>query len=108
MAARQRRSGPHRGHSAAHAPVGQASLRLPEPPERLAALRREHDGLLRKVAAKRREMQRLQARVEETANVVHGTLHPLVAELRGIERELHALFAELLAPRRLRPAFPPT
>jgi hypothetical protein len=78
------------------APVG---LRLQEPPERLSALLREHDRLLKKIDRKKKDLEGLVQRVQ-AAGVALAGAQPLIALREGLDREIHAIFDHLLARKR--------
>jgi len=71
-------------------------LRLQEPPERLAALLREHDRLLKKIGQAKKGLARMSERIAEVARTL-AREHELVAECRRLDSDIHALFAELLS-----------
>lgn len=75
-------------------------VRQPESP-RLLALLAEHRKLLGQVTRKRQELARLEADVRALMVRVMPRMEPLVERMQEMDREIHALFAELLAPGRL-------
>ncbi|MEP6655492.1 MAG: J domain-containing protein [Myxococcales bacterium] len=74
-------------------------LMAQEPPERLSALMREHNQLLKKIARKRKDFEGLSRRIQETGTALAGA-RPLIAEAERLDLEIHALFDELLARNR--------
>ena len=72
---------------------GSASIRVQQKPERLSALLHAHHRLLDKIKLKRRELQRLEERVQTTMSAASSRLQPVIAEIAQRDRELHALFA---------------
>ena len=79
---------------------GTASLRVQQKPERLSALLHAHERLLEKIKLKRRELQRLEERLHTTMSAAESRLHPVIVDIGKLDRELHALFAELLTRKR--------
>jgi hypothetical protein len=75
-------------------------VRQPRSP-RLLRLLAEHQKLLQQVARKRQQLARLEADVRAVASRVMPRLEPLVERKREMDREIHALFVELLVPGRL-------
>jgi hypothetical protein len=71
------------------------------PSWRSQVLRRERERLLREIGRKKRELERLTRRVEETLSASRGRIAPVLERHREAELEVHALFADLLQPRRL-------
>jgi len=63
------------------------------------ALLREHERLLRAIAAKKKATAALAARIEEAQRKFAGA-QPLVEQCRLLDEEIHAMFAELLARKR--------
>lgn len=81
------------------------SLRLSAKPELLTALLREHRQLLTKIKQRKTELQRLTERIQTTMSEFASKAQPLMTEIKQLDRELHLLFAGLLArqqPRRTR------
>lgn len=77
-----------------------AGLRVSAKPELLTALLREHRHLLTKITHRKNEMQRLSERIQTTVIEFVSKTQPLLTETTQLDRELHALFAELLARKR--------
>ena len=67
--------------------------------ERWVALLREHERLLKAIAAKKKATAALAARIEE-AQRKFAAAQPLVEQCRRLDEEIHVLFAELLARKR--------
>ncbi len=80
-------------------PPAQASLSVPEAPERLVALQREHEHLLRKIKNKKKDVDRLVEKIRELAQTA-AQLQPLANEAKALDAEIHGLFRELLARKR--------
>ena len=76
-----------------------SDLRAQAPPERLAALRFAHARLLQAIAAKKKSLDKLDARIDDTARRM-ATLGPLRDQLVQLDGEVHRLFDELLARKR--------
>lgn len=72
-------------------------LAVGSPDLRVAALLRERDQLLRKIAAKDRERGRLQQSSEELSRTLRSELPPIFARQQQISAELKKLFEELLS-----------
>jgi hypothetical protein len=68
---------------------------------RLSGLLRQHQQLLKNVAGKRRELEKLRQQIEEQAAKVAARIVPLQDRLLALDREIHALFKTLLAKKRL-------
>jgi len=77
----------------------QTELSLAAPPERLLALLRVHDRLMRAVAARKKSLSALTAKIEDVARRMTEAW-PIADECRHLDEEIHALFAELLARKR--------
>lgn len=92
-ASQKRSSAPPPGAS----PSAGASLAVRQPSQRIAALLHEHRQLLSKIKQKKAERQRLAERIESAMSVGQRDGLPLLAEIMEIDRQVHALFAELLA-----------
>src|SRR6187549_1749101 len=73
-------------------------LRPQAPPERLAALQFTHARLLKAIADKKRSLDKLDARIEETATRM-AALGPVRDQLVAIDVEVHGLFKDLLSRR---------
>lgn len=73
---------------------------LQQEPQRLAALLREHGQLLAKIKQKKGERERLEERIRETIRSAQTRALPLVDELLGLDRQIHALFTELLGRKK--------
>jgi hypothetical protein len=69
------------------------------PSDRLAALRFTHGRLLKAIAAKKKSLDKLDARIDETARRM-ATLSPLRDRLVKLDGDVHRLFKELLARKR--------
>jgi hypothetical protein len=80
--------------------AGAAEIRVQAPPERLAAARFAHARLLKAIAAKKKSLDKLDARIDETAQRM-ATLAPLRDRLVALDGEVHALFQTLLARKQL-------
>ena len=78
---------------------GPAELRTQAPSDRLAALRFTHGRLLKAIAAKKQSLDKLDARIDETARRM-ATLSPLRDQLVKLDGDVHRLFQELLARKR--------
>lgn len=78
--------------------AGQA-LRVQHRPERLAALEREHQQILAKIRQKKGEQRRLAARIRDALTLLESELRPAMDALARLDREIHGLFAALLARR---------
>jgi hypothetical protein len=81
--------------------LNQTGLVFQKLPERLSALRHEHDRLLGKVAARKRALERLADDVQRLGARMAHEFGPVVAEMQSLSAEIHGLFAELLAPGQL-------
>jgi len=79
--------------------AGTSALRTQAPSERLEALRFAHARLLKAIAAKKKNLDKLDARIEETASRM-ATLGPLRDQLLQLDAEVHRLFKDLLARKR--------
>jgi hypothetical protein len=71
------------------------------PPERLEALRREHDRLLGKATLKKQQVQDVRERLLTLQRAVARRIAPLHEQLDAVSEELHLLFKELLRRGRL-------
>ena len=71
------------------------------PPSRLLALLRQHEKLLATAANKRRDLDRAKERARRVQGTMTTRVAPLTVELFEVERDLHAVFAVLLAKGRL-------
>lgn len=80
-------------------PPAQASLQLQEPPERLAALLREHGLLLKQIRQKKKDFDHLLERTNELGQGL-ARAQPLADEGARLDGEIHALFAGLLSRKR--------
>ncbi|HEX2656739.1 MAG TPA: J domain-containing protein, partial [Polyangia bacterium] len=80
--------------------AGAAEIRVQAPPERLAAARFAHARLLKAIAAKKKSLDKLDARIDETAQRM-AMLAPLRDRLVALDGEVHALFQTLLARKQL-------
>jgi hypothetical protein len=69
--------------------------------ERSNALRLERQRLLGEIDRRRRELSKALAEIDLTKTEVDAALAPIAARQTDTEREIHALFAKLLAPGRL-------
>src|SRR6185437_902785 len=87
--------------SASARPPTQGSLRLQDPPERIAALLREHEGLLKKIEREKKSLAKLGERIRELARRLGGE-ESLMAESERLDDDVHALFAELLSRKSAR------
>lgn len=68
-------------------------------------LESEKERLLGRVAAARRKQERLVGEMRAAATTLAGEVEPIMAELRRLDREIHALFREILdEPRRAKKA----
>lgn len=77
-------------------------LAVQQTPQRVAALLREHQRLLAKIKQKKAERARLLAGIDEAMTIGQREGLPLTTELLAMDRQVHALFAELLA-RKMQP-----
>jgi hypothetical protein len=86
--------------------TGDAALMAQRKPQRLAALLHEHQQLLLKIQQKKAECERLTKHIESAISVGRHEALPLFEEMMTLDRQLHELFAELLArkpqPRKTR------
>jgi hypothetical protein len=71
------------------------------PSGRLRALLAEHEKLLKAVARKRERVRRLGEELQTQGGRVASVVEPLRDRLVALDAEVHALFGELLAGRRL-------
>jgi len=72
---------------------------------RLSALLLEQQRLLKRVALKRQDLEKLREELRQQGARIAAHVDPLAERLRCLDREVHALFGELLAERKLpRPA----
>ena len=78
----------------------EAGLSVQAKPERLAALLRANQHLLRKIKAKRQNITRLVEKLRTTATTAVGLLAPVYLEMEQLDQQGHALFAELLSRKR--------
>jgi hypothetical protein len=78
-----------------------ASLRVRPASARLDALLAERGRLMKRVALKRKDLERLRAGIAELGALVNGRVHPILEQTARLDAEVHALFAELLRPGRL-------
>ena len=69
------------------------------PSARLVALLREHGRLLTKIGHRKRELAKLGERIREMSQRL-AAAQPVIEECARLDREIHALFAELLARKR--------
>lgn len=90
-----------RSKKARPAAVDGSALRLGAPGTRLAALRALHAGLLKEVARKRRDLEKMEEEMQAASSGVGSRLEPIRAAFFRVDGEIHALFSELLAPGRL-------
>ena len=79
----------------------QLDLVLAQPGERATALGRERDRMLKEIARRRKELGRAEDEIDAASEQFHSTVGPFIEQQSSIEREIHALFAVLLAPGRL-------
>lgn len=77
-----------------------SALAVQQTPQRVAALLHEHRLLLAKIRQKQAERTRLTAGIDEAMRVCQRDGLPLLDEIVSIDRQLHALFAELLARKK--------
>jgi hypothetical protein len=99
---RTRSTSPSASPSAPRARVPAAppgGLAVPAPPARLVALLREHGRLLTKIGHKKRDLAKLAERIRDLTQRLVAT-QPVIDECARLDREIHALFAELLARKR--------
>lgn len=75
-------------------------MRVQAKPERLVALLRANQHLLTKINAKRQNLARLVEKLRIAATTAVGLLEPVYLEMEQMDRQGHALFAELLARKR--------
>src|SRR5881394_1338262 len=74
------------------------SLAPAEAPERLLGLLRQHDRIRAAIAAKKRSLVKLGAAIDAVMQRL-ARAQPAIEGCRSLDRELHALFGELLARR---------
>ena len=79
----------------------QTGLRLQQPAEALSALLRERSRLLKKIAAKRQELEQECETIRSTMQTLMSKMQGLVIERNQLVDEMHRLFDELLAEGRL-------
>ncbi len=84
-----------------HTDKPQLGLRLHTSSERLHALEKERERLLRDVQKKKVQVDQMAEKAQESARVVFEKVAPIIAQTDALCLELHALFVELLAPGRL-------
>ena len=75
-------------------------LAVQQTPQRVAALLQEHQRLLAKIKQKKAERTRLLAGIDEAMSIGQREGLPLTGELLAMDRQIHALFAELLARKK--------
>lgn len=75
-------------------------MRVQAKPERLVALLRANQHLLTKIKGKRQNLARLIEKLRTAAPTAVGMLEPVYLEIEQMDRQGHALFAELLARKR--------
>jgi hypothetical protein len=76
-----------------------SSLSIAEPSQRVTALRRERDRLLKQIAAKKKELSRARAKTSDALGRMGERMGPLLAQRRDLEEEVHACFAQLLSAK---------
>jgi hypothetical protein len=81
--------------------AGDRALLRADESGRLAGLLRQHQQLLKSVAGKRRELEKLRSQIEHQAAQVAARIMPLQDRLLVLDREIHALFKALLGKKRL-------
>ncbi len=83
-----------------------AALSLGQPPERLRALRAEHDKLLGQIAKRRKTLEKLELELRATMTRVAGEMGPLSEEATRLDRAIHSMMESLTTeasrPRRER------
>ena len=72
---------------------------MPATPARLVALLREHGRLLKKIGQKKRDLTKLGEGIRDLSQRLVVT-QPVVEACIALDREVHALFAELLSRKR--------
>jgi hypothetical protein len=72
-----------------------------QPRDRAAAVGAERDRLLKEIRRRRRELAKAEHDIEDAKAELDQALGAILSEQYGVERETHALFAELLAPGKL-------
>jgi len=77
--------------------IPEVAIAPQQKPQRLLALMREHKQLLAKIKQKRSETSRLGRRIATAIAVAHQEAKPIQEKTARLERQIHDLFAELLA-----------
>ena len=77
--------------------IPEVAIAPQQKPERLLALMREHKQLLAKIKQKQSETSRLGRRIATAIAVAHQEAKPIQEKTARLERQIHDLFAELLA-----------
>lgn len=77
--------------------IPEVAIAPQQKPERLLALMREHKQLLAKIKQKQSETSRLGSRIATAIAVAHQEAKPILEKTARLERQIHDLFAELLA-----------
>lgn len=70
------------------------------PSLRAQQLHQERERLLREIKRRRRELERAMQRMAETLNAARERLAPIWAKHHSVEREVHALFEEILTTKK--------
>lgn len=73
-----------------------SELSLTSPSQRLLSLQRQHRTLLRKIANKQKEIERLKRLVEEAEQQLHERVEPIAARCRRKNEEIWRMFQALL------------
>ena len=68
--------------------------------ERLDALQKEHQWLLKQIKRKRTELKNLLEQMRSLATEIFGQAAPSFQKLIALDREIHALFAEIFRTRK--------
>ncbi len=90
-----------KGQAKPNAESTQTGLRLQQSAEALSALLRERSRLLKKIAAKRQELEQECETIRSTMQTLMSKMQGLVIERNQLVDEMHRLFGELLAEGRL-------
>ena len=77
--------------------IPEVAIAPQQKPQRLLALLREHKQLLAKIKQKQSETSRLGRRIATAIAVAHQEAKPILEKTARLERQIHDLFAELLA-----------
>ena len=77
--------------------IPEVAIAPQQKPQRLLALMREHEQLLAKIKQKQSETSRLGRRIATAIAVAHQEAKPILEKTARLKRQIHDLFAELLA-----------